>query len=141
MCQRTGEPVHNASAAKQAHWLTGKRITMELPVVDVTGKKTETLVLDDAVWTGPVNTRLLSQVIRMYRSNQRAGTASTKTRGDVSGGGKKPWKQKHTGRARAGSNTSPLWPGGGRAFGPRPRDYRTEMPKSQRRKSLVAARP
>ncbi len=65
--------------------------------------------------------------------------AKVKGRGEVSGGGRKPWRQKGTGRARAGSNTSPLWPGGGRAFGPEPRDYRTELPKKQRRAALAAA--
>ena len=66
-------------------------------------------------------------------------TAAVKSRGDVSGGGRKPFKQKGTGRARQGSNTSPLMPGGGRAFGPKPRDYRTEMPKGQRRGALISA--
>ena len=110
---------------------------MELMVVDLTGKTTETLTLDEALWSGRPNLRLLSQAVAMYRANQRAGTASTKTRGDVSGGGKKPWKQKHTGRARAGSIRSPIWRHGGVAFGPHPRDFGYSLPKAIRRKALL----
>jgi large subunit ribosomal protein L4 len=73
----------------------------------------------------------------MYRANQRAGTASTKTRAKVSGGGKKPWRQKHTGRARAGSIRSPLWRHGGVVFGPHPRDHGYQLPKAIRRKALL----
>lgn len=110
---------------------------MELPIVDLNGKATGTLTLKDDVWASPVNLRLLNQAMHMYRSNRRAGTASTKTRAHVSGGGKKPWKQKHTGRARAGSIRSPLWRGGGIVFGPHPRDFGYELPKQIRRKALV----
>jgi len=110
---------------------------MELPVLDLAGKSVGTLPLDAALWEGPVNLRLLAQVIPMYRANRRAGTASTKTRGDISGGGKKPWKQKHTGRARAGSIRSPLWRHGGVVFGPHPRDFGYELPKAIRRKALL----
>ena len=110
---------------------------MELPVFDLTGKTTETLTLDDALWAGRTNLRLLAQALAMYRANQRAGTASTKTRGDVSGGGKKPWRQKHTGRARAGSIRSPLWRHGGVIFGPHPRDFSYRLPKAIRRKALL----
>jgi len=110
---------------------------MELPLFDLTGRKIETLELDEALWGGRVNLRLLAQAVQMYRANQRAGTASTKTRGDVSGGGKKPWRQKHTGRARAGSIRSPLWRHGGVAFGPHPRDHGYRLPKAIRRKALL----
>ncbi len=110
---------------------------MELNVVDLNGKMVETLTLAESWWEGPVNLRLLAQAVQMYRSNQRVGTASTKTRGDVSGGGKKPWKQKHTGRARAGSIRSPLWRHGGVAFGPHPRDFSYHLPKAIRRRALV----
>jgi large subunit ribosomal protein L4 len=110
---------------------------MELNVVDLNGKTVETLTLTEAWWEGPVNLRVLAQAVDMYRSNLRAGTASTKTRGDVSGGGKKPWKQKHTGRARAGSIRSPLWRHGGVTFGPHPRDFGYHVPKAIRRKALA----
>ena len=82
---------------------------------------------------------LMHEAIVNYLANQRQGTHATKTKGLVSGGGKKPWKQKHTGRARAGSNRSPLWRGGGTIFGPQPRDYSYEMPKAARRRALFAA--
>ncbi len=95
------------------------------------------MTLDPAIWEGRVNLRLLSQAVAMYRTNSRAGTASTKTRGDVSGGGKKPWKQKHTGRARAGSIRSPLWRHGGSVFGPRPRKFTYRLPQTMRRKALL----
>jgi large subunit ribosomal protein L4 len=110
---------------------------MDVPVFDLTGRKMEPMALEKRLWEGPVNLRLLSQAVAMYRANARAGTASTKTRGDVSGGGKKPWKQKHTGRARAGSIRSPLWRHGGVAFGPHPRDFGYELPKTIRRKALL----
>jgi large subunit ribosomal protein L4 len=76
------------------------------------------------------------QYVKTYMSNQRQGTHSTKTRAEVTGGGAKPWRQKGTGRARAGSNTSPLWEGGGVAFGPRPRSYYSAIPKKIRRNAL-----
>ena len=110
---------------------------MDISVVDLTGKTVEKLTLKDEMWGGSVNLRLLAQAARMYRSNQRAGTAATKKRGEVSGGGKKPWKQKHTGRARAGSNRSPLWRHGGVTFGPQPRDFGYELPKTIRRIALL----
>jgi len=82
---------------------------------------------------------LLHQVVTMQLSNRRAGTASTKTKGFVRGGGKKPWKQKGTGRARAGSIRSPLWVGGGTIFGPLPKDYSYRLPKKARREALLSA--
>ncbi len=86
---------------------------------------------------GTVKTPVLWQAVRMYLANQRQGTADTKTRGEVSGGGKKPWRQKHTGRARAGSIRSPLWRKGGVVFGPHPREYRYHLPEKIRRLALV----
>ena len=110
---------------------------MNVKVFDLQGSEVGQLTLDPVLWDGRVNLRLLSQAVAMYRTNQRAGTASTKTRGDVSGGGKKPWKQKHTGRARAGSIRSPLWRHGGSVFGPRPRNMHYRLPQTIRRKALL----
>src|SRR5689334_12557318 len=92
--------------------------------------------LPEALFGQPVREHLMWLSVKRYLGNQRQGTAKVKTRGEVSGGGRKPWRQKGTGRARAGSNTSPLWPGGGRAFGPKPHDHRSDMPKKQRRAAL-----
>jgi large subunit ribosomal protein L4 len=87
----------------------------------------------------PVNEHLMWLSVKRHLGNQRQGTAAVKNKALVSGGGKKPFRQKGTGRARQGSNTSPLMPGGGRAFGPRPRDYRTDLPRQQRRVALTSA--
>src|SRR2546426_8777393 len=87
----------------------------------------------------PVNEHLTWLSVKRHLGNQRQGTAAVKNKALVSGGGKKPFRQKGTGRARQGSNTSPLMPGGGRAFGPRPRDYRTDLPRQQRRVALASA--
>jgi large subunit ribosomal protein L4 len=88
---------------------------------------------------GTVNEAVLHQAIRALLNNRRQGTASTKTRGEVSGGGRKPWRQKGTGRARAGTTRSPLWPGGGIVFGPHPRDYRTKLPRKVRQSARLSA--
>src|SRR5207249_9916602 len=95
--------------------------------------------LPEELFGQPVNEHLLWMSVKRHLGNQRQGTAAVKNRAQVSGGGKKPFRQKGTGRARQGSNTSPLMPGGGQAFGPVPRDHRTEMPKRQRRAALAAA--
>jgi large subunit ribosomal protein L4 len=92
-----------------------------------------------AVVAGPVREHLLHAMVRSQLASRRAGTAATKTRGFVSGGGKKPWRQKGTGRARAGSIRSPLWAGGATIFGPQPRDYSYRLPKSARRAALRSA--
>jgi large subunit ribosomal protein L4 len=103
------------------------------------GSEKGTALLPEELFGQQVHEHLLWLSVKSYLGNQRQGTAKVKTRGEVSGGGRKPWRQKGTGRARSGSNTSPLWPGGGRAFGPKPRDHRTELPKGQRRQALTAA--
>lgn len=95
-----------------------------------------TIELPGAIFGEPLRRGLLSDVVRMQTAGRRAGTSATKTRAEVSGGGKKPWKQKGTGRARAGSTRSPLWPGGAIIFGPQPRDYSYGMPKQARRTAL-----
>jgi len=97
------------------------------------------MTLPAGTFDGPVRRHLLYEVVNMQRANRRAGTAATKTRGGVSGGGKKPWRQKGTGRARAGSTRSPIWVGGAIVFGPRPRDYSYRLPASARRSALRSA--
>ena len=103
------------------------------------GSEKGTAPLPDELFAQQVHEHLLWLSVKRHLGDQRQGTAAVKNRARVSGGGKKPFRQKGTGRARQGSNTSPLMPGGGRAFGPRPRDYRTELPKRQRRAALVSA--
>ncbi len=95
--------------------------------------------LNDKVFGADVNEALLHQAIVMYQANFRQGTSATKTRGLISGGGKKPWRQKGTGRARQGSTRAPQWRGGGTVFGPSPRDYRQTMPKKARQAALRSA--
>lgn len=95
--------------------------------------------LSEAVFGVEVNGGLLHQAVRMQLAAQRLGTHATKTRGQVRGGGRKPWKQKGTGRARAGSTRSPLWVGGGVVFGPQPRSYAFRMPRKQRRLAIKCA--
>jgi large subunit ribosomal protein L4 len=95
--------------------------------------------LPDNIFGVEPNNALLHSVIVGYLANQRQGTAKTKGRAEVSGGGKKPWKQKGTGRARAGSNTSPVWARGGKAHGTNPRDYRQGITRKMRRKALLCA--
>ena len=112
---------------------------MNVKIVGIDGSAKGTATLPVELFGQQVNEHLLWLSVKRYLGNQRQGTAKVKTRGEVSGGGRKPFKQKGTGRARQGSNTSPLMPGGGRAFGPKPRDYRTEMPRSQRRQALASA--
>jgi len=110
-----------------------------IPLFDSKGKKAGTLDLNKDIFTGVYNKSLLYQVLVMYRANQRKGTASTKTRGDVRGAGKKPWRQKGTGRARVGSIRNPVWRGGGIAFGPHPRDFRYSLPKKMRKIAFVSS--
>jgi large subunit ribosomal protein L4 len=110
-----------------------------IPVVNQAKEPAGEITLPAGVFDGPVRRHLLYEVVNMQRANRRAGTASTKTRGEVRGGGKKPWRQKGTGRARAGSTRSPIWVGGATIFGPRPRDYSYRLPASARRSALRSA--
>ena len=109
----------------------------ELSVFDLNGKAQETLKLDPMFNSEPVNKNVLYQAVLMYQAGEREGTAATKDRGHVRGGGKKPWKQKGTGQARHGSRRSPLWRGGGVTFGPMPRDYSYALPVQLKRKAVV----
>ncbi len=123
--------------AKKAEKIVTKVKVNELSVYDLSGKSVSTLTLDPLFHEGAVNTDILHQAIVMYQAGQREGTAATKTRGEVSGGGKKPWKQKGTGRARHASIRSPIWTGGGTVFGPHPRDYSYAIPREMRRRAVV----
>ena len=111
----------------------------KLDVFNMKREKVSSVELDDAVFSAPVNEGLFYEAVKMHTANKRAGTASTKTRGMVRGGGKKPFRQKGTGRARAGSSRSPLWRGGAVTFGPLPRDYSYRMPKKARKAALRSA--
>ena len=103
------------------------------------GDERGTVELPEEVFGQPVHEHSIWEAVRCYLANQRQGTASVKTRAEVSGGGRKPWRQKGTGRARQGSNRSPVWRHGGRAFGPRPRSYNYALPKKVRSLALRSA--
>jgi len=107
-----------------------------IAVKSLKGGKEKEVTLPDAVYAAPVNTHLVHEAVVAYQAAGRAGTHSTKTRSQVRGGGKKPWKQKKTGRARAASIRSPIWRGGGTVFGPQPRDYSHAMPPRKRMGAL-----
>lgn len=109
------------------------------PLYNREGDKIGEIDLSQSVFGADVREALLHQVVVMQLANRRRGTASTKTTSEVSGGGRKPWRQKGTGRARHGSTRSPLWPGGGITFGPKPRDYSFRIPKSARPVAMRSA--
>ncbi len=108
-------------------------------VFDLQNRKVEELDLADSVFGAPVNEALIHQAVVAYRANIRAGTHKTKGRGEVAGSGRKPWRQKGTGRARIGSRRSPLWRGGGTAHGPRPRSHAKRLPRKMLRSALRSA--
>lgn len=106
---------------------------------NITGAQTGEIELNDSVFGVEVNEAVMRQAVLRQLANERLGTHSTKTRGLVRGGGRKPWKQKGTGRARCGSTCSPLWVGGGTVFGPHPRSYEQKMPRKARRLAVKSA--
>ena len=108
-------------------------------VVDFEGSTLEELILSEEVFGAPLHVPAMHQVVVAHLANTRQGTHSVKTRGEVAGGGKKPWKQKHTGRARQGSTRSPIWVHGGVAHGPKPRDYHQKVNKKVRRLAMLSA--
>lgn len=111
---------------------------METQVYNIKGESIKKIILNDNLFNVPYNADLIAQAIHVYRSNERSGTAHTKTRGEIRGGGKKPWPQKHTGRARASSIRSPLWRGGGTVFGPRKdKNYTRKLNKKVRKKAMA----
>src|ERR671936_3125454 len=108
-------------------------------VLDLTSKEVGEIELTDSVFGVALNEPLIHEAVRSFLANRRSGTSATKTRGDVSGAGRKLWKQKGTGRARIASLRSPLWKGGGNVHGPQPRDWGSELPKKMRRGALRSA--
>src|SRR5436853_6209962 len=113
-----------------------------MPVIklkNLENKEVGEVELNDAIFAAPLNKALIYEAVKGYLANQRLGTSATKTRGDVSGAGRKLWRQKGTGRARIASLRSPLWKGGGNVHGPQPRDWSYNLPKKMRKKAMCAA--
>jgi len=111
----------------------------KLSVLNIKGEKVSDITLNETVWGIEPNDAVLYDAIRLTRNNSRQGTLSTKTRGEVRGGGRKPWRQKGTGRARQGSIRSPQWTGGGVVFGPTPRSFAIKMNRKERKLALKSA--
>jgi large subunit ribosomal protein L4 len=120
-----------------SYWYGGE--TVEVPIRNMAGEEVGQIQLEDTVFAAPINRGLMHQALVRQLSNARTGTHKTKSRSEVRGGGRKPWRQKGTGRARHGSIRSPIWVGGGTAFGPTPRKYTKKMPKKMRRAALRSA--
>lgn len=144
--EKKGPKNPKAKVGKKAHTkkepktkITSAKAGLLVPVFDITGRAQGTISLPKEIFGTKPNKALLAQVLRVYFANQSRHTASTKTRGEVRGGGAKPWKQKGTGRARAGTRRSPLWVGGGTTFGPKPTKAKLALPKKMRRKALISA--
>jgi large subunit ribosomal protein L4 len=112
---------------------------MKVDVVNMQGEKVDSADLPAAIFEAPIKQDLMHQALVRQMANARAGTHKTKSRGEVRGGGRKPWRQKGTGRARHGSRRSPIWVGGGKVHTPRPRDYSVKMPRKMRRAALRSA--
>lgn len=108
-------------------------------VKNIKNEKTGDLELNDSIFGVEVKQHIIHDIVRMQRANRRSGNASTKTRAEVRGGGAKPWRQKGTGRARSGTRNSPLWRGGGTAFGPKPRDFSYKLPRKVRKLGICMA--
>jgi large subunit ribosomal protein L4 len=132
-----GQPAGEQSASMQSTSM--QSTSMKVPLFSASRERTGEFVLSGAVFHQGNDKSLLHEAVRMQLAKRRAGTASTKTKGFISGGGRKPWRQKGTGRARAGSTRSPLWRHGGTIFGPQPRDYSYKMPKKAWRRALGLA--
>lgn len=112
---------------------------MNIDVKNMQGATVKTVELPSVIFEAPINKDLMHQALNRQAANARQGTHSTKTRGEVAGGGRKPWKQKGTGRARQGSTRATQWKGGGRVHTPKPRDYTQDMPREMRRAALRSA--
>jgi large subunit ribosomal protein L4 len=122
-----------ASQVEKRDWMT------TLAVYNIGNQKVSDIELDDQIFNAKINRTFFYDVVRMDLASQRKGTAATKNRALVRGGGAKPWRQKGTGRARAGTRRSPLWKGGGTIFGPMPRDYSFSLPKKVKKAAFRAA--
>ena len=112
---------------------------MKVDVMNMQGEKVDSADLPAGIFEAPIKQDLMHQALVRQMANARAGTHKTKSRGEVRGGGRKPWRQKGTGRARHGSRRSPIWVGGGKVHTPRPRDYSVKMPRKMRRAALRSA--
>ena len=107
-------------------------------VINQNGEKVDSIELEDQFFNAEIRDALVQQVVVWQLAKRRSGSAATKTRGQIRGGGKKPWRQKGTGRARAGTSRSPIWAGGGTVFGPHPRSYAFSLPKKVRKAALCS---
>src|SRR5512134_2516842 len=135
-------PVEKAawsSSKKRASSRNRSKVTMKVDVLDLEGKKLREVELPSAIFEAPINVDLMHQAYVRQMANARLGTHETKVRGEVSGGGAKPYKQKGTGRARQGSRRAAQWVGGGRIHTPHPRSYEQRMPKKMRQAALRSA--
>lgn len=132
---KSTETIVEKKTVKPAAKTTG--LTAQL--FDITGKSQGTMTLPKEIFGQKINENLITQAIRVYFTNQTPHAAHTKTRSEVRGGGKKPWRQKGTGRARAGSIRSSIWVGGGKALGPRKRDVKLTLPKKMKKAALTSA--
>lgn len=128
-----------AKASPKTEIAQTKAGSLTVSVFDLQGKSVDKITLPKEIFGQTPNKNLLHQAIHIYRANTIANTAHTKTRGEIRGGGTKPWKQKGTGRARAGSIRSPLWVGGGITFGPRANDVKLSLPTKMKRSALISA--
>lgn len=116
-----------------------KKTAFTVEVFDISGKSVDQIELSKEIFGVKPNKDLIAQAVRVYLANQRQGNADTKVRGEVRGGGRKPWRQKGTGRARIGSTRAPHWRGGGVTFGPTPRDFSLSLPKKMKKAALISA--
>ena len=134
---RKTKSVPSVVARKVSKGKTSPKLTAEL--FDISGKKQGTIALPYEVFGQKVNKKLLAQALHIYFVNRSKHQGSVKTRAEVRGGGAKPWRQKGTGRARAGSRRSPIWVGGGKALGPKHRNIQLSLPKKMKRSALISA--
>ncbi|MCH8820989.1 50S ribosomal protein L4 [Patescibacteria group bacterium] len=140
MGSRKGVPkMKKKTKTTTAKKVSKKEQSLSAPLYGQKGEKLGRVKLNPNIFGNKINEELMKQAVRIYLTNQRKGTASTKTRGEVSGGGAKPWKQKGLGKARTGSIRDPHWKGGGVIHGPKPRKFELSFPKKMKRKSLLSA--